>query len=150
MLKINNKYKYFEKTKKPIRNDFKNEKDYLIAETLFKIEKITGRLICANDVENKVKLKITKTRLPNIEIKIGSTIYIERWDGNGIPDEVKVISIKASKTRAIVKTNKGFFVFSIWNSKKDNIPFKWTCKGKKWQKQYMKWVDGSRYFLNVA
>lgn len=147
MLKINNKYKYFEKTKKPLLSDFENEKDYIIAKTLFNLQKECGFLVSAKDAKNKVKLKTTKTRLPNKEIKNGNTIFVERWDGNGIPDEVKVVNIKYGKTRAVVKTNKGFFVLSIWNSKKDDIEFNWTCKDKKWEKQYKKWVDGNRYFL---
>lgn len=79
-MKINNKYQYFEKTKKPLQKDFSSEKDFLIAKTLFEIEKKKGGLIYANDFQNKVKLKTTKTRIRRIEIKIGSIIYIERWD----------------------------------------------------------------------
>lgn len=147
MLKINNKYRYFKKTKEPTQKDFKNEQDYELAKALYDLEKKIGHLVSMNPIRDDVKLKTIKKRLPRIEIKVGATIFIERWDGNGIPDKVKVVGVKVGKTRAVVRTNKGFFVFSIWNSKKDNIPFNWTCKGKEWQKEYMKWVDGNKYFL---
>lgn len=147
MLKINNKYIYIEKIKKPNKVDFENESDFLTAKAMFDFESFTGGLVSTSSVGEKVKLKTTKLRLPRIEIKEGSTIYIERWDGNGIPHEVKVVSVKKGKSRAIVKTDKGFFVFSIWNSKRDDIEFTWTCKGKGWEKRYKKWIDGDRYFL---
>jgi hypothetical protein len=88
-----------------------------------------------------------EVRQYQIELKIGSTVYIERWDGNGIHKEVKIINIIRGKTRAVIKTNKGVFIFSIWNNKRDNIPFKWTCKRKTWEKKHQRWVDGCKYYL---
>ncbi len=150
VLKINTKYQYFEKTKKPVLGDYNNSEEFETACILYKCEKGFGGFIDINSFSKRIKLKKTKVRRKRLEINIGSTVFIDRWDGNGICDKVKVISIKAGISRVIVKTNKGVFVFSKWNSLKDNIDFKWTCKGKKWEKKNMRWINGNNYYLNMS
>jgi hypothetical protein len=150
MLKINNKFKYISKKKNPILNDFQDEVKYNIAKQIFELDKSSNGLISINVINKDFKLKSTIKRIKRFELKIGNIVFIERWDGNGIPDEVRIISIKKSISRAIIKTDKGFFIFSKWNCKKDNILFNWTCKGKEWQKNHMKWIDGDKYYLNIA
>lgn len=81
-------------------------------------------------------------------IDIGTEIDIERWDGNGTSEIVKVIGLKTSISRVFIRCNKGYFVFSEWNKSKDNIDFTWTATDKDWCKKYMKWVDGRRYYFN--
>lgn len=142
-LKINSKYIYYEKTKRPLKKDY-TPKDYEVAKTIYKVRKIIGNYVDLYCFE----LKKTKYRVARTEVKIGSIIHIDRWDGNGIPAEVIVTSIEVQNSSVRIKTNKGYFTFSKENCKKENIEFIWTCKGKEWEKMHMKWVDGNNYYLN--
>lgn len=144
-LKINERYDYYSYVKRPLRKDYKTEDDYILAKKLYKLNKSLCGII---EIESE-KILRKEAKLKNIEIKIGSKIFIERWDGNGGYDSVKVLSIDNSSTRAIIKTNKGYFVFSIYNCQKDNIEFNWTCKGKSWEKKFQKWIDGRKYYIDI-
>lgn len=95
-----------------------------------------------------MKILAQNTRYIRTKIDIGTKILIERWDGNGIPEEVKVIGLKTSISRVFVRCNKGYFIFSEWNKSTDNIDFTWTASDKDWCKEYMKWVDGRKYYFN--
>lgn len=110
-------------------------------------EKIGGVVI--NSEDNFPQLKEVTRRVPRIQIVEGATILIERWDKNGIHEEVKVESIKKNKNRGIVKTNRGYFVFSIWNSKRDNIDSTWYNAEKGGIKEINRWVDGDKYYMNI-
>lgn len=146
-MKINNKYQYYKTTKVPVREDYKTESDFNTACTIKKILSVTGGLVEVDNVPEDCRLKEVTRRWGRKEIKIGATVLVERWDGNGIPEKVKTIGLKQSTSRVLVKTNKGYFIFSQWNKSDDNIPFTWTCEGKEWHKKYMCWVDGDKYYF---
>lgn len=140
-MKIGKKYSYYTRYKEPFEKDFSNKNDFITALSEYKLLKtVASAFLCPQ------KLKSYKKRYPKNKIETGATIFIERWDSNGIDDEVKVVGIDQGLSRIIVKCNKGWFIFSKWNCKNKDIDFHWTCSGKKWQKEYMKWINGNRYY----
>lgn len=148
-MKIGNKYYYYEVDKKPKEENFESNEIFMLHMAAYKFnnecDPILKSFIPRAEPVND-KLQTWKKRVEKEEITVGNKIRILRWDGNGIPDEVKVIKIKEKVNSIKVYCNKGWFKFSKKNHKKDNIDFNWTCKGKKWQKEYMKWIDGSEYY----
>ena len=127
-MKIGNKYHYFKNTPTLPKNATEDEK-FVYRYCYF------------------LNLDATKnSRSEKIRITEGSTVYIERWDGNGIHSEVKVLEIKEHKDFIEVKCDKGYFNFGKENSKTENIEFNWTCEGKEWEKQNQKWINGKRYY----
>lgn len=127
-MKIGNKYHYFKNTPTLPKSATEDEK-FVYRYCYF------------------LNLDATKnSRSEKIRITEGSTIYIERWDGNGIHSEVKVLEIKEHKDFIEVQCDKGYFNFGKENSKTKNIEFNWTCEEKEWEKQNQKWINGKRYY----
>lgn len=94
-------------------------------------------------------MKFWNKRIEKHKLDVGKIVLIERWDGNGIPDEEIITSIKIDSTNngIIALTKNGHFCFNKENCEKDNINFTWNCKGKDWEKRNMKWIDGKRYYF---
>jgi hypothetical protein len=148
-MKIGNKYWYYSVDKKPIEEDFETYDIFLAHMCAYKINNESEPMYKAfiphaQPVGDKLKTWIE--RVEKTEITIDKIIKVERWDGNGIPDKVRVIKIEEKTNSIKVICDKGWFKYSKKNCKKDNIDFNWTCKGKKWQKEYMKWVNGEQYY----
>lgn len=94
-------------------------------------------------------IKSWTKRIEKRKLDVGKIIFVERWDGNGIPDEETITNIEQedANNEIVVFTKNGHFSFNKENCNKDNIDFTWTCKGKDWEKRNMKWIDGSRYYF---
>jgi hypothetical protein len=134
-MKIGNKYHYFKNT--PILS--KNPTD---------AQKFIYKHQCFLPTEFiKKDLRVKNIRLEKIRIENGATIFIERWDGNGIHDEVRVLKIEEENSHSIkVICDQGYFYFNKNNAKTHNTDFNWICEGKEWEKKNKKWVDGRRYY----
>lgn len=148
-MKIGNKYNYYTKYKKPIESDYENSVDYISALVEYKLmtSYFSGFYLSEyTKTIEKLKQYKVKSKYQNTLLKIGEKVYIDRWDGNGNSKTVKIINIEESNSRVLIKCNKGWFVFSKWNCNTNDINFNWTCKGKEWEKQYMKWINGKNYY----
>ena len=144
MLKLNNKYIYYRVNKKPVLKDYSDKEAFEIAKKIYEANEKYGHLVV---FESDIKLKKTIMKQPRIELKIGGIVEIERWDGNGISEKVKILSIKTGISRAIIKTNKGYFIFSKWNCN-GSVHFNWTSNRYEWHKTYMNTIDGNKYYLH--
>ena len=141
-MKINNKYSYSETYKKPNRVDFPINTDFKLAEMTYKFN--TGHLGQFTNMVayGEAELKTYKRRRLRREIKVGSTVFIERWDGNGIDSEVIVTKIIPEIEGVKIITDKGYFLFT---GKKD-MEFTWTKRNTAWERKYKKWINGELYY----
>ena len=146
-MKLNNKYRYFEVEKEPKTEDFPSPSMFTKAYSAYTTSKKLGGAFSGNDLLKERLIKTREVRIERNEIKVGNTVNIERWDGNGIPGKVMITELEISLDKVLVRCDKGWFVFSRDNCKKDNIDFNWTAKGKEWEKKYKKWVDGNKYYF---
>lgn len=136
---IGNKYKEFKVALIPDPKDYKSEIDFHIAIAEYKVR----------DLVEPKHLKYSTYKIPNTELKKGNYVFIDRWDGNGIMSKVKILRVEKGLSRAIIRCDKGYFVYSKWNCNTDNIQFTWTCENKEWEKKNKKWIDGNNYFIKL-
>lgn len=146
-MKIGTKYWYYEKYKEPKLSAYNSKDDFQIAYTCWKLQEEGGILaVIVESISGNIKMEIKRSRAEKNRLKVGNHVKILRWDGNGVPSKVKILKIKEGKARVVIYCDKGYFHYSKDNCKKNNIYFNWTCKGKKWNKEYQKWIDGNDYY----
>ncbi|AGO47550.1 hypothetical protein Phi4:1_gp017 [Cellulophaga phage phi4:1] len=145
-MKIGIKYNYYEEYRKPIRENYSDEDSFTVAFCCWELCQKPMLAMFVSPVDKNIKMKVRKHRVEKTCLKIGAEVDILRWDENGINSKVKVTKIKEGLSRIVVYCDKGYFHFSKYNHKKDNIIFTWTCRGKKWNKKYQRWVNGNYYY----
>lgn len=142
---------------KPTREQYDSDCAYTVAKTIYNIRESMSEHwspclpeVTAVNPEHEVKKKeyIHDPTEHLTEIKVGAKIPIQRWDGNGTPPFAKVLRLDVSKTRCLVSTNMGKFVFSKYNCKNKGIKFRWNSERHREYCSAYGWIDGTQLYID--
>lgn len=121
----------------PTREEYSSIEDYSIAKAQYTVRNLVP-------FEKTTLKKEVTGRYKNVNLKIGKTVFIKRWDDNGIDKKSEIIDIIWDKVFPKIICEDGYFVF---NPNKEYNTFHWKGKGKSWEKKYQKWIKTSNYYI---
>lgn len=133
---LGQKFKEYTDYVEPFEKDYETLSEYAIAKAQFDVKNLFSFKTTA--------LKTKVRRYENTELKKGSKVYIKRWDDNGIDGETEVLEVIFDEEYPKVICEDGWFHF---NPHEEYHVFKWTAKGKGWEKKNQKWIKSADYYI---